>query len=597
MDAGSRKPIDAGTGRVCASWDPVSGAWLSFAGPHPAHGFVELAAAPPFDEALRGRPDATRAYRLSLADPRHAIVEIRLDGRRPHLRPILDDPVAPRWGGEGITVETRIADGATWIEQSWRLPGEAAVEVVVGGRLDRPALAEITETDPPAPTRAVTSRAVEGGEGLITAARLPAVVRVVIAGQAVRWSTAGDRLVARVDPTPEADGRGVTVRLNMDGGARPAPARSLPVPAGGDPIADRALAYIRGCTALETEPGHRAILTDHRLLPLSWTRDAYWQALALLLADAPGDRDRVADHLRWLWSRCVRPNGWWARSHHADGRRKDAGFQADQQLYPILELTDLWQVAGRLPDGVDWSLAVARAWASVEARVDPTTGLLASGENAADDPVALPFLGASQILRWWTASRLAALATAGVLTLDAGGLRHTAEATRDAFGRSFADGALPWPYAVDANGGRLAYHDANDLPVALAPAWGFCERSDAGWRATMHFACSPDNPGWFDGPRAGLGSAHTRDPWTFGDLQAWITARLSGSTAGADAALRRLREVAYEDGMLPEAYGADGGPRIRHWFAWPGAAYAALRMLDDRGALAPDAGSAIGWLG
>jgi hypothetical protein len=33
--------------------------------------------------------------------------------------------------------------------------------------------------------------------------------------------------------------------------------------------------------------------------------------------------------------------------------------------------------------------------------------------------------------------------------------------------------------------------------------------------------------------------------------------------------------------MLPEAYSATGPmERIRHWFAWPGAALAALRLLD-----------------
>jgi hypothetical protein len=34
--------------------------------------------------------------------------------------------------------------------------------------------------------------------------------------------------------------------------------------------------------------------------------------------------------------------------------------------------------------------------------------------------------------------------------------------------------------------------------------------------------------------------------------------------------------------MLPEAYSADplDDRRIRHWFAWPGAALAALTLLD-----------------
>jgi hypothetical protein len=49
--------------------------------------------------------------------------------------------------------------------------------------------------------------------------------------------------------------------------------------------------------------------------------------------------------------------------------------------------------------------------------------------------------------------------------------------------------------------------------------------------------------------------------------------------------MRRLDEVAFGDGMVPEAYEADGQARIRHWFAWPGAAFAALRALDGQGRL------------
>lgn len=54
-----------------------------------------------------------------------------------------------------------------------------------------------------------------------------------------------------------------------------------------------------------------------------------------------------------------------------------------------------------------------------------------------------------------------------------------------------------------------------------------------------------------------------------------------------DAATQRLREVAFHDGMLPEAYSTTRAPdvRIRHWFAWPGAAIGALLLLDSRGEL------------
>jgi meiotically up-regulated gene 157 (Mug157) protein len=141
---------------------------------------------------------------------------------------------------------------------------------------------------------------------------------------------------------------------------------------------------------------------------------------------------------------------------------------------------------------------------------------------------------------------------------------------------------------VDADGARQAYHDANDLPVALAPAWGFCAADDPGWRSTMSFAFGPANPGWVAGRRPGLGSAHTGGVWTLGDLQAWIRARAMGDEAGAAAALGRLEEVAFADGMLPEAYDPDDASPIRHWFAWPGAALAALRLFEDRSPRTPD---------
>ena len=36
------------------------------------------------------------------------------------------------------------------------------------------------------------------------------------------------------------------------------------------------------------------LLTDHRILPLSWTRDAYYQALLLLATGQSADADLVA---------------------------------------------------------------------------------------------------------------------------------------------------------------------------------------------------------------------------------------------------------------------------------------------------------------
>jgi hypothetical protein len=346
------------------------------------------------------------------------------------------------------------------------------------------------------------------------------------------------------------------------------------------------VAYVRGCTALSTGRDERAIISDHRLLPLSWTRDAYWQALSLLTAGGPSDTDIVADHLRWLWRRCERPDGRWVRSHHANGRRKDLAFQADQQLYPLVELADYWRTADRLPDGVEWEPSVEAAWRAAVAEIDPATGLMATAENAADDPAPAPFLAASQILLWYAARRVGELAERGALHLDPAPFTDVGERVRAAFRDVIATPGEAWPYAVDGRGSRVPYHDANDLPVALAPWWGFCSPVDRGWRATMAFAFSPANPGYVTGHRSGLGSSHTPGPWALGDLQAWIRAEASGDAAAADAARTRLNRIAFDDGMLPEAYAADGDERVRTWFAWPGAAYVALTALVRQGRLA-----------
>jgi len=579
----SAKPFDIGTGRVCASFDLETAAWLSIGTPHPEVGFVELANLPPFDERRRGHPDATRAHRLRMTLGEHAFLAVELDGKPPIMTPRPDEP---GWSAPGIEVRAAAEAGSRVIRQEWRLARPATMRLRIRGAIDRPALAEITEIDPPGATGARTRREIVGDAVRLTAVGLAVHSEVRVVGPRSTWSAEGDDLVGHVGVSA---GTRLVVEVSLVTDGEDAPSVvSVQSPSGLGALVDRALAYIRGCTALEVAPGERTMLTDHRILPLSWTRDAYWQALALLAADAPGDRERVADHLRWLWRRCERPDGLWVRSHHANGRRKDLAFQADQQLYPLVELADYWRLTRRLPEGVDWDAEVARAWEAALDAVDPRVGLMASAENAADDPAAAPFIGASQVLLWYTARRVGELAESGAVPASAGQFDRVATDVREAFTALLENSPGPWAHAVDGAGRRVDYHDANDLPIALAPMLGFCDAGDAGWRATMAFAFSPANPGWFDGERPGLGSAHTPGPWTLGDVQAWLHATTIGDDEAAAAALRRLETVAFVDGMLPEAYSATGDARVRHWFAWPGAAFAAMRLLyrdGDRGRL------------
>ncbi|MEO8510306.1 MAG: glycoside hydrolase family 125 protein [Chloroflexota bacterium] len=578
MAVRASKPLDLGTGRVIVSFDPRSAGWLSIGTPHPRHGFVELNAIPPFDEAARGDPAATRRHRLAMTRAAHALLIVEVDGEAPALEPDCGDPARIGWSSPPISVVATAPPGTGAVRQQWTVRSLAGhrptITLRLRGHLDRPALAEITETDPPPPTGASTTFEIRGATVRVAARALPAELLVRVVGAAVHWQPGceGTRGSVAWPSGPEQ----LTFEIVAGLDARPAPPATA-ASSEDDRLVGRALAYVRGCTALQVATGERVMLTDHRILPLSWTRDAYWQALALLVADAPGDREIVADHLRWLWRRCERPDGRWVRSHHASGRRKDLAFQADQQLYPIVELADFWRLDGALPDGVDWAAEISRAWLAAVAEIDPGSGLIASAENAADDPVAAPFIAASQILLWCAAGRLAELAPAA--GLDRAPFARAADAAHAAFEAAFARGGA-WPYAVGPGGQRVTYHDANDLPTALAPLWGFCTRDDPGWRATMSFAFSRANPAWVDGARPGLGSLHTPGPWTLGDLQAWIRAVVLADEPAAGAAVRRLETVAFADGMLPEAYGADYERRVRHWFAWPGAAFAALRSLQ-----------------
>jgi hypothetical protein len=565
MGPSTGKPLDVGTGVVAASFGR-DGSWLSIGCLHPQWGFVELSGLPPFPEGERGDPAATRRYRALMASGDHAWLRLEAaDATRAVPAPA---------GAAG-------APGSRWITQRWEVGDRAGLVVRGSGRLDRPALAEITEVNPPVPTGAVTELRAEGGRLRIEAASLPAVATVEVSDG--RWVLTDGGAELRLDGGP----RTVDISVALGPGLEPPVTAPEPWvlppqgPQGIGGIVERALTYVRSCTALAFAPGERAILTDHRILPLSWTRDAYFQALLLLAGGLPGDVEIVGDHLRWVWRRCERPDGRWMRSHHGNGRPKDLAFQADQQLYPFVELADYWRSTWRLPRGVAWNRAVPGAWRAVLGAIDPATGLVATEENAADDRIEAPFSAGSQVLLWYTATRLAERGLASAVGLESAALLATAAGVRDAFERRIVhDGR--WAYAVDGDGRTVDYHDANEFPTALAPLWGFCRRDDPGWLGTMAFAFSPANPGFVDGAAGGLGSRHTPGVWPLGLVQAWLVSRIRGDAVGAAVALERLDDAAFGDGMLPEAIVRDGGAAVpvRHWFAWPGAAFGALWLLD-----------------
>jgi hypothetical protein len=625
-----RKPLDVGNGLLAASLGS-DGCWLSVGMPHPVHGFVELSGVPPFEERWRGDPAAVRRYRAWLTEDRYAFLRLDLPEETTSARRIgVDDagrPVSAR-AGRGWSCETvawALPDQPVIIQryllQAAPETGPTVATLWFRGRLDRCALTEITEVNPPAPLEVETEVREQRGVLALDAPRLPCRARIsvrvhnALSGPWVPDPDGGATLAVITRPGGVAE---IVVSVSLEANPQleldrqpPAvpvgqlPVGRLPVPVGSFPrrgpdtvlarIGSGALRYIVDCTALDVGRGEVAILTDHRLLPLSWTRDAYYQALLLLTAvgEDRGVTNLVDRHLRWLWGRARATGTPWMRSHLPDGRPKDLAVQADQQLYPMLELTDFRRVTGGWPappgDGGghadparEWGRLVTAVWEDLP-RQGPDD-LLTSAENSADDPSELQFPLSAQILYWHTADRLARWSDE--LGLDGLRLTETATGIRAAVDRSFTcpgPYGPQWAYESDGAGRQRLYHDANDLPTAFAPTWGFCSRDDPRWAATMRFAFSPENPAYVSGRYGGLGSAHTPGTWTLGDAQELAVARTYGDERRAAEVLDRLSRVVSVDGLLPETYDPNTGHWIaRHWFAWP-AAVLGLLHLDGLG--------------
>ncbi|MGH2536097.1 MAG: glycoside hydrolase family 125 protein, partial [Candidatus Promineifilaceae bacterium] len=350
----------------------------------------------------------------------------------------------------------------------------------------------------------------------------------------------------------------------------------------GTPVAElarRAQEYIWDECAVPVGDGI-CLITDHQLLPLSWTRDAYFLLQALDPRAAATQRLNRR-HLRWLFESARRPDGYWGRTYLANGRPKDAVFQLDQQCYPLLELAEYALATqdeptlARLLPGVPAVLGAILARQAPAGADGRRPALFASEETPGDDPMPLPYHSSSHILLWRTLEQLAAVDARWPFSeLDLGGL---AAQVRAAVGDHLVAehaGRRLFAYAADGRGNYHFYHDANDLPLALAPIWGFCPATDPIWRATMAFAFSPENRGGhYAGPAGGLGSVHTPGAWPLGDVQEYLYGRLIGEEERAAAALRRLAASAFWDGALPEARDPESGrASSRHWFAWPGAA-------------------------
>jgi hypothetical protein len=548
---------------------------------HPVIGRLWLTATEPFPESLRGDEDAVRQHRAALAAPDRpsfglSLLDVAADA-------FLDEDSVPRAvheDGRGrIEVRTVAPAGRAGLVQLVSVTTRDASVLVPEWsgrlRLGRADYTQITEGGPiPHPPVAPT----EGRDGpliWIDDRLLDAAVAVVLPGPAEIGAGAASDLILAI-----AIGRelGATVdearALARDGArlaaeelrARRAMWTGLGLEDDRGYEVRRGVAYALDCAASQTAEKIVAIITDHEILPLVWTRDAYYVCRALLSAGPKEARVRAAvdGFVRWMFEVAERPDGAWPRASLASGQAKDVAFQLDQQLYPPLLVADharltrdpalLERYGDACRATLDWLLGRRASF-----------GLVPTAETPADDPLRQPYHFSSHVLLWHV---LRAFSHPAAAEIRAATLEHFA-----------VDGRFAYAVSGPEGQGARHYHDANDLPTVFAPGWGFCGADDPLWRATIAFAWSEANEGYFRGPFGGLGSLHTPRPWTLGDLQEIVVARVTADRDRERRARERLAQVETWDGMLAEAYDdVTGAVAARHWFAWP----AALRALLER---------------
>ena len=579
------KPLDFGAEGVTGSVN-AQGRIIALNFYHPQHGYVTLTSADPFPESERYNPPAVRAYRASLTE---------LDGYGLSF----DVPITTRHSAllENALPQHHLTVSGVEVTVTTFPNGRGAVQTVAADKglplrwsgklcLQRCAYSQLTEGGPlPMPP---LSMDVYAQDDLLIIQNPNLGAAVAIAGlNASNYESqqvehplelafalapaASAKLTYGVGLTVEeatANVRWLYEHASTEQERLTAYWRQFWSDLSADPLVRRAIVY--GLMMAVPVGEGVCLLTDHMLLPLSWNRDAYFVARALLSA---GQSDVVRRHLLWTYETAEHPDGMWVRCYTANGRVKDPAFQLDQQLYPLLELaeyvleTNDQETFARLRPHVDEALVALGQRRAGDAL------LFSTDETSADDPITLPYAFSSHVLLWHTLNRLNALGVAGKWAERIEPLRATIQ---DTFITEH-DGSRLYAYAADGTGHFHFYHDANDFPLALAPAWRFVSAGDPVWRATVDFAFSHANKG---GVYAGqLGSVHTPAPWPLGDVQDLIIAQALDDTARAERARGRLHRAAQEDGSLPEAYDAQTGEVVsRHWFAWPNAAYACVEL-------------------
>lgn len=620
------KPLDFGNGLLAGCVAP-DGRLLNFGTYHPEQGYVTLNATPSLSDDQRYNQEAVRAYRASLASPNAASFGLswaRLEGLEAPDVYLLADAI-PYSCWKSATLELEVTTWAPHINpiaglfQQWRVHNSGddslTYRYVWGGPvgLRRASYTQLTEGGVVSAPKPTISLSFDGHELSVQALEVDIAAVVLGLPTSSAWQQEGEGplLLDMAGELTIAPGESETLTfifalaqtleearsiaaLLAEMGAEESLNQTLEAkqtrwnvldaqlsePVRATNLIHRTQTFILDCCALPIDD-KICLLTDHQILPLSWTRDSYFliQSFSPLIhKDLP---DFMRRHLLWLFECAERPEGHWGRAFMANGQIKDSAFQLDQQCYPLLELAEYFAITNDETTTRRLLPHIQSVLEPIMTRQAPNIALFATDETPADDPSPQPYNLSCQILLWHTLRQLDPLNRRWPFTsLD---LAKLSQAIHGAIYQQMIaehNNQQLFSYATDLQGNHHFYQDANDFPTALAPLWGFCSLNDPIWQATMNFAFSAANQeGYYPGRVGGLGSVHTRAAWPLGDAQELFYARLMDNHQGTQTILNRLINTACWDGGFPEARNPDSGTvHSRHWFGWPGSMLAATLL-------------------
>lgn len=215
--------------------------------------------------------------------------------------------------------------------------------------------------------------------------------------------------------------------------------------------------------------------------------------------------------------------------------------------------------------------------------------LFETEENPADDPVLYPYHFSNQVLAWKTFCILHELNKK--YSFSEKRYNIIADNIRNDVFRYMVtenEGRKLFCYTTDLNNNYELYHDANDLPFALAPMWEFIDVDNDIFQNTVKWAFSEKNRGFYQGKFGGLGSEHAKGHWPLGDSQlmaiamCMIKENIQGGRQLWNNVEKMLEDTVQKDGLFSESVVPESGEVFtRYWFAWPGATISWLYLVSN----------------